>query len=94
MAADVEAIALVLVGPADAADQARVGFENDARLAVLAQLVGGGQPGRPAAGDDGLVGRHDRDRLRIINPRPAMGNESGRNVSDCGRSLPMTDSSS
>ena len=77
VSADVEAIAFVLVGPADAADQPRVGFENDARLAVLAQLVGGGQPGRAAAGDDGLVGRHDRDRRRIINPRPAMGNEPG-----------------
>ena len=36
VAADVEPIALVLIGPADAADHARVGFENDARLAVLA----------------------------------------------------------
>ena len=76
MAADVEAITLVLVGPADAAHQAGVGFEHDARLAVFAQLVGGGQPGGAAAGNDRIVGRHDRDGFRIIDPRPAMGNES------------------
>ena len=76
MPADIEAISFVLVGPADAAHQAWVGFENDARLAMFAQLVGGGQPGGAAAGDDGLVGRHDRDSFRIINPRPAMGNQS------------------
>ena len=76
MAADIEAIAFVLVGPADPADHAWVGLEDDAGFAVLAQLVGRGQPGRAAAGDDGLVGGDDGDRCRIINPRPAMGNEA------------------
>ena len=75
MAADVEAISFVLVGPADPADQAWVGFEDDAGLAVLGQLVGGGEPGRAAAGDDGVVGGDDGDRRRIINSRPAMRNE-------------------
>ena len=54
VAADVEAIPLVLVGPADAADQPGIGLEDDARSAVLRQLVGGGQPAGTAAGDHRL----------------------------------------
>ncbi len=57
VAADVEPIALVLVGPADAADQLGVGFEDDAGVAVLGQLIGGRQPGRAAAGDHRRGGR-------------------------------------
>ncbi len=94
MTADIEAISFVLVGPADAADQPRVGFENDARLAVFAELVGGGQAGRPAAGDDGLVGRHDATVSGSSTRVQRWGMSPGRNVSATGRSAPMTDSSS
>ena len=53
MAADVEAIALVLVGRGDAADL-RVRFEDDGRTAAPRQHVRGGQPGRTGANDDML----------------------------------------
>ena len=72
VAADVEPIALVLVGPADPADQVRVRLERDARVAVPGQLVGRGQPGRTRAGDHRGVRRDDRDRLGVVDLRPAM----------------------
>src|SRR5262249_49818422 len=75
--ADVESVALVLVGPADPADQPGVGLEDHAGLAMPAQLVGGGQAGRTPAGDDGFIRIDDRDRPRIVHSRPAMGDPSG-----------------
>src|SRR5205823_13846221 len=60
--ADIEPIALVLVGPADAPDHPGIGFEDDAGLAVLAQLVRGGQAGRSAAGNNRFIRADDRYR--------------------------------
>ena len=57
MAADVEAIALVLDGPADAADLP-VLFEDDGGAAAPREDVRGSQPGRTAANDDMLAFRH------------------------------------
>ena len=36
VAADIEAVSLVFIGPTDAADQRGIGFEHDARSTVLA----------------------------------------------------------
>jgi hypothetical protein len=77
MTPDVKAIPLVLVRPADAADHSRVRFEDRTRFTVFGQLVRGCQTGGPAAGDDHVVGGHDRDCARVIDPRPAVGNQSG-----------------
>ena len=94
MAADVESVALVLVGSADAADESRVGFEHDARVAVLGQLVRAGQAGWTAAGDHGLKGRDDRFRIGLLDARPAMGDDGRREVGECGDSVPICGSSS
>ena len=51
VATDVEPPAVALGGPADAADDV-VGLEHRAGMAGLAQLVGGGQAGRPGADCD------------------------------------------
>ena len=60
MPADVEAVALVLIGPADPPDEVRVGFEDDAGVAVLGEFISGGQSGGSAAGDDRVEGRDHR----------------------------------
>ena len=73
VAADIEAVALVLLGPADAADADRVGLKDDAGHAVAGQLVGGGQAGGAGAGDDGRIGGdHARVGTAPLNPLPAM----------------------
>ena len=72
VAADVEAIPLVLVGPADPADQPGVGFEHHAGAAVLAQLVGSRQPRRTAAGNHRAMGGNDGLGRRIVPLRPAV----------------------
>ena len=75
--ADVEAIALVLVGPADASDHPRVRLEDHAGLAVLGQLICGGQAGWSAPGDDRFVGLDDGDGTGILHTGPSMWNQPG-----------------
>ncbi len=77
MAADVEPVSLVLVGPADPADERGLGLQDDARAAVPGQLVGGGEPGRPGAGDDRGVRGDDGDLGRVVDPGPAVGRQAG-----------------
>ena len=77
MSTDVEPISFVAVGPADTTNQPRVRLEDDTGLAVLAELVRGSETGWSPACDDRLVRRHDRDRFRIIDTGPTMGNQSG-----------------
>ena len=54
MAADIEAIALVLDGAADAADVARVLFDDRDLEALLGKEIAGGQP-RWSRADDGDI---------------------------------------
>ena len=54
MAADIESITLVLVGPADSADEPWVGLEHHAAPSVPGELECRGESGRAAAGDHGV----------------------------------------
>ncbi len=56
VAADVEAPAVPFDGAADPAHHI-VGFQDDDRIPVLHQLVGGGQSGRPGADHHDRVAR-------------------------------------
>jgi hypothetical protein len=52
VAADIEAVALVLRGPRQAANLLGVLFDNGQRDVVLQQLIGGGEAGGAGAHDD------------------------------------------
>ena len=49
MAADVEQIALIVDGAADAADIERIALDHDHRARFLGQAIGGGEAGGPGA---------------------------------------------
>ena len=85
MAADVEPIALVFVGPADAADQAGIGFKHHAGLAVPGELIGPGEPCGTAPDDHRVECRDDCLGARIIHPGPAMRQHTGANRLCIGR---------
>ena len=55
MAADIEAISLIIIGPTDPADHLRIGLEHDAWRVMLGQLISRGEPRRSSARDHGLV---------------------------------------
>ena len=89
MAADIEAIAFVFIGAADAADHSWVGLEHHALVSVTSQLIGARQAGGAATGDDGLVGSNDR--FGVEDRRHASsggGFELARTVGGLGYSIP------
>ncbi len=77
VAADIEPVPLVFVGPTDPTDQPRIGLEHHARSAVPRELMGAGKARGAAAGDHRLVSCNDGLRTGVINARPAVGNLAG-----------------
>ena len=85
MAADIEPVPLVLIGPADAADQPGIGLEHHARSAVPRELIGAGESRGTAAGNHHLIRRDDELGTGVIDARPAVGNLTGANRLRLGR---------
>ena len=88
MAADVKTVTFILVGPADSADQVCIGLERDAWVAVLGQLIRGGQPGRARAGDDGGIRGDDGDSIRVVDASPTVRQQRGTQSVGSGRVVP------
>lgn len=70
MAANVEAEAVQLDGPADAADIDGILFDDPNRIALLGQQIGGGKAGRTCANDGDIhivvVLRHLRPPMKSL----------------------------
>ena len=84
VAADIEPIAFVLVGPADPADECWLGLEDDAGGTVAGQLVGGGEAGGTGAGDDGGMGGDDGDLAGLLDPGPSVRGQAGSDAFRAG----------
>ncbi len=77
VAADVEAVAFILVGAADPADHRGVGLQDHASVPVPGELVSGREPGGASSGDDRLVGGDHGFVARGIDPLPAVRQDAG-----------------